>query len=49
MVYVKKCGVQIKFITALVKVKDKEENNVEFIEYFFKKVFKESLNNYIKK
>ena len=27
----------------MVKVKDKEESNVEFIEYFFKKVFKESL------
>jgi len=25
-------GVQIKFIKALVKVKDKEESNVEFIE-----------------
>ena len=27
----KNYGVQIKFIKALVKVKDKEENNVEFI------------------
>ena len=32
MVYVKTYGVQIKFIKALVKVKDKEESNVEFIE-----------------
>ena len=32
MVYVKNYGVQIKFIKALVKVEDKEENNVEFIE-----------------
>ena len=28
----KKYGVQIKFIKALVKVKDKEESNVEFID-----------------
>ena len=32
MVYVKKYGVQIKFIKTLDKVKDEEENNVEFIE-----------------
>ena len=45
----KKYGVQIQFIKALVKVKDKEESNVEFIEYFLNKVLKESLNQYIKK
>ena len=28
----KKYGLQIKFIKALVKVKDKEESNVEFID-----------------
>ena len=32
MVYVKNYGVQIKFIKTLVKVKDKEESNVEFID-----------------
>ena len=32
MVYVTNYGVQTKFIKALVKVKDKEESNVEFIE-----------------
>ena len=32
MVYVKKHGAQVQFIKALVKVKDKEESNIDSID-----------------